>query len=57
MEKYINEHNREVFKGVELDSQFDSEMFHLVTSHVFECDVQYACHTNIGSITVLDRMT
>ena len=57
MEKYINERNKEVFKGVELDSLFDSEMFHLVTSYVFEDNIQHALHTNLGSFTVLDRTT
>jgi hypothetical protein len=56
MEKYINDFGRECFKGVSLDSVFDADLFHMVEKR-FESDVQYALHTNLGSFTVLDRMT
>lgn len=56
MEKYINEHNKECWKDVELESKFDASMFHEVPDQ-FESDVQFALHTNLGSFTVLDRMT
>ena len=56
MQKYINDFGRECFKGVFRDSIFDGNLFHLVIKQ-YESDVQYALHTNLGSFTVLDRMT
>ncbi|MCK5019633.1 MAG: hypothetical protein KAS32_21420, partial [Candidatus Peribacteraceae bacterium] len=56
MEKYTNEIGKECFKGVELNSPFNSELFHEVAD-MPEGDVQFALHTNLGSLTVLDRMT
>jgi len=55
MEKYINEYNKEVWRGVEDSSIFDTNMFFEVPDSLE--DVQYALHTNLGSLTVLDRMT
>ncbi len=56
MEKYINEHNKECYKNVELKSEFHKELFHQVEMQDTEA-MQFALHTNLGSITVLDRMT
>jgi len=56
MEKYTNEFGKVCFKGVRLDDKFNVNMFHEI-DHKFEDDVQFAMHTNLGSFTVLDRMT
>ena len=55
-EKYINEFNKECYKGVEHDSIFSDFEFHK-PEYQFEDNVQVALHTNLGSITVLDRET
>ena len=55
MEKYIK-NNKECYKGVSLDSEFSSDLFH-APAYQFETDKSLALHTNLGSITVLDRMT
>ena len=38
------------------DSLFSAELFHK-SEHQFETDVALALHTNLGSLTVVDRMT
>lgn len=59
MKKYINDSGSECFKGVSGDSAFDKNLFYLVPDQYnsSKSDVQYAFHTNLGSLTVLDRMT
>jgi hypothetical protein len=39
-----------------LNDPFDINNFHEVSDQ-FNSNIQYACHTDIGSLTVLDRMT
>lgn len=56
MEKYINEHNKECYKGVEASSSFSGDLFHM-PEYQGEDDEQYAFHSELGSLTVLDRMT
>jgi len=56
MEKYINENNKECYKDVELESLFSSDAFHK-PEYQHEGDESFAFHTNLGSLTVLDRMT
>jgi hypothetical protein len=56
MEKYINESNKECYRGVELSDSFSDLEFHQPEMH-FEDDRQWALHTNLGSLTVVDRMT
>jgi len=56
MEKYINDHNKECYRGVTTECGFSSELFHTPEKQ-YEDDEQFALHTNLGSITVLDRMT
>jgi len=62
MKKYINDHGKQCWSEVELDSEFSPDNFHLVESKpdfYNDCDrdIQFAFHTNLGSITVLNRMT
>ena len=57
MEKYINESRKECFKNVDLEDKFDTDLFHLVNSNDDDDEEQYALHTNLGSFTVLDRLT
>lgn len=56
MEKYINDHGKECYRGVEENTLFADLEFHLVPND-FGDNVQYALYTNLGSLTVLDRMT
>ena len=56
MEKYVNDHGKECYKGASSESLFNAELFHK-TKHHFEEDESFALHTNLGSLTVLDRMT
>lgn len=64
MELTINESKKPVWEGVNLSDIFSSDLFHDVDmSHPWldevgkEPDHQRAFHSNLGSITVLDRMT
>lgn len=56
MEKYTNDWGRECYRGVKDDTPFSDMHFHLVADQVDD-DVQWALHTNMGSLTVLNRMT
>lgn len=56
MEKYINEYGKECYRYVSEDDLFDSDLFHEVQD-TYSDDLSWALHTNLGSITVLDRMT
>lgn len=56
MEKYINEYGRECYRNVSLDSPFSSNLFHRKHGHLEE-DEGFALYTNLGGITVLDRLT
>ena len=63
MEKFINEYGKEVWCGITEDTKFNDLMFHEVEMYKdpfaedYEQDKQWVMHTNLGSITVLDRMT
>lgn len=57
MEKYINDAGKECYRGVANDTPFDELDFHEVDMSFTEDDTQVALHTNLGSLTVLDRMT
>ena len=65
VEKYVNDYGKECYRGVEETTPFSGLEFHLVKSdteyslrpYMDEPDTQYALHTNLGTITVLDRMT
>lgn len=64
MEKYINDYEKECYRGVEENTNFADLEFHLVKresdKRLFygeEPDTQFALHTNLGTLTVLDRMT
>lgn len=56
VEKYINEYDKECYKGVVEETPFGDVDFHRVPNQLDD-DKQWALHTNIGSLTVLDRMT
>lgn len=54
----INEHGRPIWSGVELNTDFNLPLFYEVDMSWSDCgDQQWAIHTNLGSITVLDRLT
>ena len=60
MEKYINEHGKECYRGVELDSPFSAELFHYPEWQGAEIDpdgFNMAFHSELGSLTMCDRMT
>ena len=62
MQKTTSERGNEVYKGATHESVFSADLFHEVdmswqTEDCGERDIQYALHTDIGSLTVLDRMT
>lgn len=56
MEKYIK-NGKECYKGAELDSEFSSDLFHKPEYQGVDDDENFAFHSNLGSLTVLDRMT
>lgn len=57
MKRYISESGKEHWKDVRPESKFDENLFHDVDMGINVDDVQCAFHTNIGSLTVLDRLT
>ena len=58
MIKTINECGKPVFSGATYKTPFDAGLFHEVDMGALaDEDSQWALHTNIGSLTVLDRMT
>jgi len=57
VEKHINDNGKECYKGVLLESEFSSELFHKPKYQGTEGDENFAFHSNLGSLTVLDRMT
>jgi len=56
MEKYINDLKKPCYRGVTPETPFSFLDFYEVPEQ-FDSDIQYALHTNLGSLTVLDRMT
>ena len=56
IEKYTNEHGKECYKVVADDSLLDDLSFH-EPAYQFESDKSMALHTNLGSLTVVDRLT
>lgn len=56
IEKYINEEGKECYRGVTLDAPFTGNEFHMPKWQP-EDGASYAFHTNLGSLTVVDRMT
>jgi len=57
VEKTINEHGKEVWVDCTAESAFAADIFYEVDMSKREDDQQFALHTNMGSLTVLDRMT
>ena len=55
-EKYINKFGKECYKNVTKETKLSDLEFYEVPRYNDE-DVQYALHTNLGTLTVLDRMT
>jgi len=59
MEKYINEYKKECWRGVTMDSEFSSDLFHY-PEYQNKADpngYNIAFHSELGSLTVCDRMT
>lgn len=58
MEKYINEAEKECYRGVTTETPFSVNLFHKPEwQGGSDGDENFALHTNLGSLTVLDRMT
>jgi len=58
MEQYTNEHGKTCYRGVTEESPFSRDLFYDVDmSYSLDNDSQIAFHSNLGSITVLNRMT
>ena len=55
MEKYTNDYGKKCYRGVTFETVINGTDFHCV--EVLEDQTQVALHTDIGSITVVDRMT
>lgn len=56
MTEYINENGKKCYKDVTLETPFSPSLMHEVDNQM-EYERQWAVHTNLGSITVLDRLT
>jgi hypothetical protein len=56
IEKYINEYGKECHRGVTEETPFSAEYFHM-PEYQFEGDESFAFHSELGSLTVIDRMT
>lgn len=63
-ELYINDYNKPVYRNVELTTPMAELEFYTVPPSTYDLemgarhrDFQHALHTNLGSLTVLDRMT
>lgn len=52
----IHKHWKPAYSGVKPSDAFSPELFHEVQSYS-ENNFQVALHTNLGSLTVLDRLT
>jgi hypothetical protein len=61
MDKYTNEKGSEYYFGTKQDSPFSADLFHTIEhkglDEYDDQNQQWALHTNIGSLTVVDRMT
>ena len=56
VQQYLNEHGKMCYRGVQPDTPFSDLEFHTVPIFM-DKDRQVALHTNLGTLTVLDRMT
>jgi hypothetical protein len=56
MNKIINEYGKEFYTDVTENDEFNNNLFHEVKDQLHD-DYQLAFHSNLGSITVLDRLT
>jgi len=56
MKSYINEAGKPAFKNVKNESLFNIELFHKPKWQGDDGE-NFALHTNMGSLTVCDRMT
>lgn len=63
MKQYINEYGKPCWEDVSTMDAFSEKLFYEVDmgeqpyTHYAERDYQWAFHSNLGSITILDRMT
>jgi hypothetical protein len=57
MEKIIKESGKPHYIGCLPSDAFSNELFYEVDMRHSESDIQFAFHSDLGSITVLDRLT
>lgn len=57
MEQYTNDFGKPCYRGVEDSSVFDPTLLHKVEAYSTGEDDSFALHTNLGSLTVVDRLT
>lgn len=57
MIKTTSENGRWAFTGATVNTPFSAEDFYSVDMSHYDGDQQWALHTDLGSLTVLDRMT
>lgn len=64
MEKYTNEYGKECWKDATLETPFTADIFHdvehkpsIFDESDYDREYQVAFHSNLGSLTVLDRRT
>ena len=57
MKKCTNKHGKESYSEVDTDDLFDKNLFHEVDMSWSDTDTQKAFHSNLGSLTILNRMT
>ena len=55
LQKKVNEWGKDVYRGVTVDTPLSDLEFHSV--EMPDGDQQWALHTDLGSLTVVDRMT
>ena len=56
IELYINKYGKKCYRGVNENTPLRVLEFHEVPDQI-DADKQWALHTNLGSLTVLNRMT
>lgn len=57
MELYANEYDKPCYRGVTEHSEFSAELFHKPKYQGIGDDEAFAFHSELGSLTVLNRMT
>ena len=57
MDKYTNRYGNECYRNVNQASHFSPKLFHQVPGYYLDKNKCFAVFTNLGNLTVLDRLT